>query len=240
LTQENISQSKQSTTPGAEPEIVQQNKHESVAESKQETGTDCILESAKSATTRQGSRPPPFQPTTSTVNFDGVEIAWDIIEESCREIGVIATADKYRVSPITIRARKRDHKWKKIPDGRTLVKQGSKGSRELTSANGDLSAEIAPFRAKAFQKINDSLGKFKAKAPKSFRELDSCVKIGERMLGINEEKPAQQNILIKINEAVDNFDPDSLPHEIEATVIQGDSAPAITDEQETPHADHGR
>ena len=182
------------------------------------------VQSNISGPVKQGSRlsAPPFQPTTSVLNTHGEAVAWDLLEQSCREIGVPATAQKYDVKPKAILARKLSHKWKGIPDARSLakVKQGS--SAEITS---DLSSQIAPFRERAFRKINDSLGKFKPKAPKSFRELDSCVKIGERMLCIGEDTGAKQSVIVHINEAIDAFNPDSLPHEIvEAeTVEQGSS-----------------
>lgn len=172
-----------------------QNKQEDVQQSKQ-----------RSTQLRPGS------PTTEIINEDGQAIAWDLIEESSRAIGIPATAAKYHVNGDTILKRKRLKKWKGVPDGRSLAKVEQGSSEQLTTTPGDFTDRIPGFRERVFKKANDSIGKFKAKAPKTFKELDSASKIAERMMGIGEQT-GNTAVLVHINEAINQHDPDSLPLE---------------------------
>jgi hypothetical protein len=60
-------------------------------------------------------------------------------------------------------------------------------------------------REVAFDIAHESLKKFKAKAPKSFRELEAADKIARRAAGL-ETADAVQATLINVNEAIANFD----------------------------------
>lgn len=147
-------------------------------------------------------RPKPGTPTTSIINAEKQSIAWDLIEEAARKIGVSAAAREYKVSIGAVTSRKIRCGWKGIPDARSLAKTGNTGSEIVVAEAGDFSSRIAPYREKVFRKMDDSLGKFRAKAPKSFKEFDSASKIAERMLGIGDES-AKVGVLVHINEMID-------------------------------------
>lgn len=57
----------------------------------------------------------------------------------------------------------------------------------------------------AFDIAHESVKKFKAKAPKSFRELEAADKIARRAAGLETADMLQQT-LINVNEAIDNFE----------------------------------
>ncbi len=176
-----------------------------------------------SATGQQGNKPEPFKPVSEIRNGDGSMVAYDLLEESAREIGIPATAAKYNVNVKALRSRARDHKWRGIPDGRTLQKRNATTGRELTAGEGDFSSRIAPFREKVFKKVDESIAKFRPKAPKSFKELDSASKIAERMMGIGDEA-TKIGVLVHLNEAIDQHGEDMKP--IEATLID-DAEPTL-------------
>jgi hypothetical protein len=182
-------------------------------------------ESGTSEAGKQGrTKPEPFKPTSEISNGDGQMIAYDLLEESAREIGIPATAAKYQVNEHALRSRARDHKWKKIPDGRTLAKRNKGTGSELATTEGDFSSRVAPFRERVFKKMDESLGKFRAKAPKSFKEFDSASKIAERMMGIGDEG-AKIGVLVHINEAIDEHGENMQP--IEATEVDAIVSPCI-------------
>jgi hypothetical protein len=72
-------------------------------------------------------------------------------------------------------------------------------------------------RKVAFDVAHASVKKFKAKAPRNFRELEAADKIARRAAGLETADVVQQT-LINVNEAIDNFDE---PREVkEATVVE--------------------
>jgi hypothetical protein len=170
----------------------------------------------------------PFTPTTEILSEDGIAVAWDLLEESSRALGIPATALKYNVRADTILKRKRLKKWKDIPDGRTLTKTVEASGAQLATTPGDFTGRIAGYRERVFKKVSDSIDKFKAKAPKSFKELDSASKIAERMMGIGDET-TKIGVLVHLNEAIDQHGDDMQP--IEATEVVDDAAllPSIPD-----------
>ncbi len=162
------------------------------------------------------------QPTTSIADVNGNQVSWDLLIESAQSIGIPETAKQFNVNAGAIRLRAKRLKIKGIPDARSIVKGTQGRSDELVAANGDLSGHIPGFRARTFEKIDKSIRAFRPKAPKSFRELDSAVKVGERMLGIGEDTGGRAQTIIQINEAVNDHEA-SIP--IEATVIPCDPEP---------------
>jgi hypothetical protein len=162
-------------------------------------------ESTTSDAGKQGSsrstQARPGTPTNEILNADGIAIAWDVIEDSARRIGIPKTATEYKIEADAIRTRSRRYKWKKIPHAATLAKRNA-NSDALVTMTGDLASVIDRHRATVFEKTSKSIAKFRAKAPKNFREFDAADKIARRALGIDEDKPAQQSVLIQINEAI--------------------------------------
>lgn len=178
-------------------------------------------ESGAQGSTRTSQRTP-FAPTTEILNADGVAISWELIEETARQIGIPKTAEQFKLPLNTIHSRKKSHKWKKIPDGRALTKTDKGSDAQLSTMTGDLSGEIDRHRAMVFQKTSKSIAKFRAKAPKNFREFDAADKIARRALGIDDDKPAQQSVLIQVNEAIAEH---NAPVPIEANEIPCIPAP---------------
>jgi hypothetical protein len=169
---------------------------------------------------------PPFQPTTSVLNDKGEHVAWDLLEQSCKEIGLPSTAQKYGVKLKALHARKKSHKWRGCPDARTIVKVKQGSSGEVIANSDDLSQHIAPYRARMFKLANDSLGKKKSIPLRNAKDFDTASRIAERMLGIGDDDKQSQHVLIAINELAEH----EAPEPIEADVV-----PCSTDSQTAQH-----
>lgn len=146
----------------------------------------------------------PGTPTTEIRNADGVAIAWDLIEETAREIGIVQTALRYKVKAATIRMRASVHKWKKIPDGRTLVAGVQGRNIAQNGSDSDLSRHIPAHRERVFKTASDSLGKKKIIPIRSAKDYDIVDRIARRALGIDDNEGGNQQVLIKINEAIED------------------------------------
>lgn len=143
-----------------------------------------------------------FKPTTAIKNADGIDIAWDMIEAECREHGVATAAVKFKVSAGAIHSRKKLKRWRGIPDARTLTKRDVQADSELIASGGDLTRVIGGHNARLYEKVSGSIDKFKAKAPKSFKELEVADKLVRRALGVDRDEAVNAPVLIQINEAI--------------------------------------
>lgn len=177
---------------------------------------DALLPKLTKGAGRQGSK---LQlrvgaPTDSIRNTDGIAIEWSLIEETTRKLGIAGAANVHHVTRAAIQARKDRHKWKRIPDGRSLaVAQGSSG--EITdSTPGDFTKRIAAHRERVFQTASNSLGKIKRISIRGARDYDIVDKIARRAAGINDDDVASANVLIHINEAVEEHEAPIEAHEV--------------------------
>jgi hypothetical protein len=159
---------------------------------------------------------PPGTPTTSIKNADGVAVAWEVIEDESRRIGIIATADKLKVNASAIRTRMKRHKWKGIPDGRTLVAQEKQSVTNSSDQPGDFSSRVVAHRENVFKKATDSLGKVKRIPVHNAKDFDIVDKIARRAAGIDDNEMGKTAVLIHINDAIEAHG-ENQP--IEATVI---------------------
>ncbi len=147
-----------------------------------------------------------FAPTTSIANSEGIQIDWSLIEETARTIGIPATADKFSIDQNTIQTRKKRHKWKGIPDGRSMSKLEIQAREQDDSSPGVFTHRIIAHRERVFNKASESCGRFKVKAPSTFREFKIADDIARRAAGLDDEESQRQSVLITINEQIDDHD----------------------------------
>jgi hypothetical protein len=167
-------------------------------------------------------------------------IPWAAIEQCCIA-GMTNTeaAAKFGVKADTVQRRALRHKW---TTPLAVAKRSAQLARE-TSATVETVAQDwlekgEAHRIKAFDIASESVAKFKPKAPKSFRELESADRIARRAAGLDVADTVVATLL-QINERVDNFDnePEEISPVIEAEVIPeapAQSPPANPQPAETP------
>ena len=172
---------------------------------------------------------PPFQPTTSVLNDQNQPVAWDLLEQSSKEIGLPATAKKYGVKLKALHARKMSHKWRGCPDARSLAKRKEDDNTELQEPPGDFTKRITAHRERVFKLASDSLGivarrktPMKLKSPKDVEIMD---RVARRAAGIDDNVGANANVLIHINEAIEDH---KAPKPIEAREIRASLPPCTT------------
>jgi hypothetical protein len=125
----------------------------------------------------------------------------------------------FEVKEDTIRKRANREAW---PTPKRIAKaiQTKLSNPVQNSAVGEAVANIARERierhiATAFDIASKSVAKFRAKAPKDFRELNVADQIARRAAGIQDTAP-QTAVMLQLNEAVNCFDPDAQPVEDES------------------------
>jgi hypothetical protein len=150
-----------------------------------------------------------------------LEIPWQEIEE-CLRAGERVTdlAKLYKLAPSTIRAHCSRNK---MPCNRRMVKTISKEMEQVVRAAAEEAAKSwlekgEEHRKVAFDIAHESVSKFKARAPRNFRELEAADKIARRAAGLEVADVVQQT-LVNVNEAIDSFE---MPQE--ATVIEAPAA----------------
>ena len=147
----------------------------------------------------------PGQPTTAIKNKDGEWIAWDAIREVCdvplmrkNDPSFLTAAEasrKFKLGPETIYAKAKRDNWRMISH-REKEKLLEKTEGKDWGKKGD------KHREEAFKVANASLKKFRARAPKDFKELDIADRIARRAAGLENDSIVQQT-LVHINEAVE-------------------------------------
>jgi hypothetical protein len=145
-----------------------------------------------------------FKPTTSVINANGDAVAWDTIEEAVRIAGpgdskrkltMMEAGEKFLIPYSAIYARARRYGWKVVNGTkRNLAK------REAAKADWVMRGEAQ--RELAFRLGHDSMKKFKPRAPKTFRELETADRIARRAAGLETAEVVQQT-LVNINEAIE-------------------------------------
>jgi hypothetical protein len=166
----------------------------------------------------------PFTATTTIVNADGDVIAWDAIEEAvhctpfCNKDEKMTAAEAarhFKVDQQGIYARARRHKWKLV--------DGHKREGAKRAALNDWAKRGEAHREIAFAVGHESVKKFKARPPKTFRDLEIADRIARRAAGLETAEVVQQT-LVHINEAIDDHGDQQV---IEASVfdtLQSDQA----------------
>lgn len=161
----------------------------------------------------------PGQPTTTVKNKDGEWISWDAVEEICNVppnrkqdpsfLTAAEAARKFKLLPETIYARAKRDGWRLISHREKQKIQKDKGKRDWGKSG-------EAHREAAFKVAHESLKKFKAIKPKSFKELDLADRIARRAAGLENDSIVQQT-LVHINEAVEGHAEDQV---VEANVIE--------------------
>jgi hypothetical protein len=145
--------------------------------------------------------------TTTIKNADGEMIAWDLVREVCdvplnraRDTSFLTApeaARKWKLSPEAVYARAKRNGWRLI---------NHKAKQKLLAEQGknkrDWGKSGESHREQAFKIANTSLKKFRARAPKDFKELDIADRIARRAAGLENDSVVQQT-LVHINEAVE-------------------------------------
>jgi hypothetical protein len=146
--------------------------------------------------------------TTTIKNADGEVIAWDMIEEACNVpsnrkqdtsfLTVAEASRRFKLTSQAICSRAKRNGWRMINhrDKQKLLAEQKKGDKRDWGKSGE------SHREQAFKIANTSLKKFRARAPKDFKELDIADRIARRAAGLENDSVVQQT-LVHINEAVE-------------------------------------
>lgn len=162
----------------------------------------------------------PFLPTTHINNADGQPISWDEVRKQVEtfKMTIPECADHYKISESTIRNRANRQQWKMI-NAHIMNKLRRKADwTERQDAHRDM----------AFKVAHESMKKFKAKAPKNFRELEAADKIARRAAGLDTSEVVQQT-LIQVNEAIDAGE--AIVQEVSALTADESSEPMEIEDQ---------
>lgn len=145
------------------------------------------------------------QPTTTIKNKDGEWISWDAVEEVCnvppnrkQDPSFLTAAEasrRFKLSPEAIYARAKGNGWRLIGHREKQKMEKDKGKRDWGKSG-------EAHREAAFKIAHESLKKFKATKPKSFKDLDIADRIARRAAGLENDSIVQQT-LVHINEAVE-------------------------------------
>ena len=166
------------------------------------------------------------QPTTTVKNKEGEWVSWDAVEEVCNVppnrkqdpmfLTAAEAARQFKLSREVIYARAKRHGWRLISH---VEKQKLQKDKKR-----DWGKSGEAHREAAFKVAHESLKKFKAIKPKSFKELDLADRIARRAAGLENDSIVQQT-LVHINEAVEGHAENQV---IEASVVEElpDSNPA--------------
>jgi hypothetical protein len=118
-------------------------------------------------------------------------------------------AEHFGIPENTIRKRASRKRWRTTQRTlkRLVTKQVQKQvEKTVASAAIAISAsEIEAHKRKVFDITSKSIAKFRAKAPKTFRELDSADKIVRRAAGLQDDQ-TQVGVLLQVNESINAFD----------------------------------
>jgi hypothetical protein len=161
-----------------------------------------------------------------------VNIDWDAVEKACiAGMDFPSAAKHFDVKEDTIRKRANRYKW---PTPLAIARRAaelSKGSaKALDAAATDWNAKGEAHRAIAFEKAHESIKKFKPRAPKSFRELESAVKVARQSAGLD-TADVQVATLIQLNERLENAE---LEQPIEATLLPDSPVKELPNNSTTP------
>lgn len=144
-----------------------------------------------------------FLPTTHIKNDKGEQIAWDAIRERIHvqaggkagptTLTVTEAAKEFSLNRQAIYARAIRHGWRTITNAEKI---------KLIKKTRNWSESAEDHRELAFRVGHDSVKKFKAKTPKTFRDLDIADRIARRAAGLDNAEVIQQT-LVHINEAIE-------------------------------------
>lgn len=167
---------------------------------------------------------------------------WIEIEHAvCNGMTFPEASKKYNIKENTLRVKAKRGKWvtPKIVRAQVSAEIKRTTGATVTKVVADWLAKGEDLRDLSFTKAHDSIKKFKPKAPKNFRELESAVKIARQAAGL---ETADINVatLIQMNERMENFedeqpieDPNVIDGEFEMVPEQGASV-ALPSAAESP------
>lgn len=145
-------------------------------------------------------------------------------------------AEKFGVKVDTIRQKAHRGGWVLPKNIKAAVQRETKraiaetAKKAATAAVADWSGRGDQLREDAFRVAHASIKKFKPRAPKSFRELESATKIARQAAGLDTEVVGGA-VLIQMHERMENF-ADEQP--IEATVVDAEFAKELPDSLPAP------
>lgn len=114
---------------------------------------------------------------------------------------------KYNLSHWTIRKHCKRHGIGVLPGKlKQLVQQGVEKHLEKV-ATAITTEEIERHKRKVFEIGSESVAKFRAKEPRSFRELKTADDMTRRAAGIEDDEGGNKLMLVQLNEAIEDHDP---------------------------------
>lgn len=170
---------------------------------------------------------------------------WGEIEKlAIAGVSIPDLAIRFDMKQNTIRARALRHKWPTplaiAQRARELEAQGPKPTTDLiTAAAEDWNAKGEAHRKQSFEIATESVGMFRPKAPKNFRELKAADDIARRAAGLDIGENNNQT-LIMMHERVNAFEDEQPEEIIEADVVVEsveDTTPALPAHTEAAPAD---
>jgi hypothetical protein len=149
-------------------------------------------------------------------------IPWDVIERTCiAGMTFMSAADEFAVKEDTIRKRARRYNW---PVSKAIGKAVQKAVQNTQVADRtaqDWLAKSAAHRAIVFDKAHGAIIKARLRPPESWKDFDLADRAARRAAGLEKADVVQQT-LIQINEAINEYEPYSLP--TEAIAFSGETA----------------
>lgn len=151
-----------------------------------------------------------------TYDWPGIELALTTGQMTYGE-----AAAHYKTPEGTIRKRSKRKGWMvgKKAIAALVHKQVVAAVEGATSAITQ--SEIEKHKRMVFDTMTKSLGMFKAKTPRSFREAETADKMARRSAGLQDDQ-TQVGVLLQLNEAINTHEPEAR-EPLEAELIEGDS-----------------
>lgn len=158
---------------------------------------------------------------------------WIAIEQAVAAgLTFVEAETKFNVKLDTIRKRAARHKWVLPSHVAAVVRAKHEIAVQKAAENWLEKGE--QHRETAFKVASDSVKKFKAKAPKNFRELEAADKIARRAAGLDTGEGVNVQTLINLNERMNNAEDEQV---FEASAIDAEileSTPLSDSETESP------
>lgn len=161
---------------------------------------------------------------------------WLVIEQAVSAgLDIVDAEKKFGVKADTIRKRSTRYKW--VMPKHVALAVRAKNEIAVQKAAENWLEKGEQHRETAFQVASDSVKKFKAKAPKNFRELEAADKIARRAAGLDTGDGVTVQTLINLNERMNNHEDETV---LEAEPIEADAVVEVvaevveTEEDESP------
>jgi hypothetical protein len=150
------------------------------------------------------------------------EIPWDVIERTCiAGMTFMSAAEEFAVKEDTIRKRARRYNWPVPKAIGKAVQKAVQNEQVAERTAQDWLAKSSAHRAVVFDKAHGAITKATMRPPQSWKDFDLADRAARRASGLENADVVQQT-LIQINEAINEYDPYSLP--VEANVVVGEMA----------------